>query len=124
MIFVFGSNRAGIHGAGSAKFALNVKGAIWGKGEGLAGRSYALPTKGYKIEPISLDEIRVHVDRFLFLSRHRKDLTFQVTCVGCGLAGHKHEDIAPMFKNATQNCMFDTFWLPFLGTDKNYWGTF
>ena len=43
-IFVFGSNPEGRHGAGSAHVARKMFGAIYGKGEGLQGQSYALPT--------------------------------------------------------------------------------
>ena len=63
MIFVFGSNKAGIHGAGAAKYALEHEGAEWGVGEGLTGNSYALPTKGHKIEKIPVLEIKYAVDR-------------------------------------------------------------
>ena len=41
-IFLFGSNLAGSHGGGAARLAYNRFGAIWGKGEGLQGQSYAL----------------------------------------------------------------------------------
>jgi hypothetical protein len=44
-IFVFGSNLAGRHGAGAALAALKDHGAIYGRGEGLQGQSYAIPTK-------------------------------------------------------------------------------
>ena len=40
-IFVFGSNLAGIHGAGAARQARKQFGAAIGIGEGLTGRSYA-----------------------------------------------------------------------------------
>ena len=54
MIFVFGSNKSGIHGAGAAKYALEHKGAQWGIGEGIVGESYALPTKGWnsRVHPL------------------------------------------------------------------------
>ena len=45
VIFVFGSNLEGRHGAGAALFAKNNFGAIYGKSEGLQGNSYAIPTK-------------------------------------------------------------------------------
>ena len=45
-IFVFGSNLAGRHGKGAAKFAKDYHGAIYGRGVGLQGTSYAIPTKG------------------------------------------------------------------------------
>ncbi len=44
-IFVFGSNPQGRHGMGAAKLALEEFGAIYGKGRGFAGQSYALITK-------------------------------------------------------------------------------
>lgn len=40
-VFVFGSNLAGRHAGGAARFAYNKFGAIWGQGEGLQGQSYA-----------------------------------------------------------------------------------
>ncbi len=43
-VFVFGSNPEGRHGMGAAKAAMKF-GAVYGKGRGLAGNSYALPTK-------------------------------------------------------------------------------
>ena len=44
VIFVFGSNPEGRHGAGSAKVAVEQFGAVYGQGEGLQGSAYALPT--------------------------------------------------------------------------------
>ena len=43
-IFVFGSNLAGMHGGGAARFAYKRFGAVWGQGVGLQGQSYAIPT--------------------------------------------------------------------------------
>ena len=43
-IFVFGSNSQGSHGGGAAWYAHKNFGAEWGVGEGLTGRTYALPT--------------------------------------------------------------------------------
>jgi len=47
-IVVFGSNPEGRHGTGMAKLAKERYGAIYGKGRGLQGRSYALVTKNLK----------------------------------------------------------------------------
>ena len=44
-IFVFGSNPEGRHGAGAARYARQHFGAIYGRGRGIQGRSYALVTK-------------------------------------------------------------------------------
>lgn len=129
MIFVFGSNKSGIHGAGAAKVAFKQHGAKWGIGEGITGNSYALPTKGFHIEKMSLLEIQYSVNRFIETAEYWKDrgAKFQVTRVGCGLGGHKDADIAPMFRAAPDNCLFDEYWKPWLDTHevkRRYWGTF
>lgn len=100
-IFVFGSNLAGIHGAGAAKQALQW-GAKHGDGIGLRGQTYAIPTKNHNIETLSLSEIQVFVNSFLESARERQDLTFLVTEIGCGLAGYSPQDIAPLFKEAVK----------------------
>lgn len=38
-IFVFGSNLAGAHGGGAARFAYERFGAVWGEGVGLHGQT-------------------------------------------------------------------------------------
>ncbi len=124
MIFVFGSNEAGVHGAGAAKVAYQKHGARWGKSYGHYGDSFAIPTKDDHIETMPLDRIRQYVDGFLAYAKGHRKLKFKVTAIGCGLAGYKHEDIAPMFRMAPSNCSFDTAWEPWLGKDHNYWGTF
>lgn len=109
-IFVFGSNLAGRHGAGAARFALKHHGAIYGQGEGLQGRSYALPTKQTPYVTLGLSEIRVHVDRFKAFAASRPDLTFNVTPVGCGYAGYTQEQIKPLFEPLPPNCRYSPEW--------------
>ena len=122
-IFVFGSNLAGIHGGGAARYSHQKLGAEWGVGEGPTGDTYALPTKDQNIETRTLDEVRQSVDRFLRFSVLHSDLEFQVTRVGCGLAGFTDEQIAPLFLHAASNCTFDSAWEPWLPC-RRYWGTF
>lgn len=122
-IFVFGSNMKGIHGAGSALYALKYRGAILGQGVGLQGQSYALATCFAPGEPLSLIDVQIRVDDFIAFAKAHPDWTFKVTQVGCGYAGHTKEQIAPMFKDAPENCSFDSAWAPFLG-NRFYWGTF
>ena len=57
MIFVFGSNLAGRHGLGAAKYARNNLGAVYGVGEGPTGECYALPTKTGDLKVRSLADI-------------------------------------------------------------------
>lgn len=123
MIFVFGSNESGIHGAGAAAFAYKNKGARYGKGYGHHGESWAIPTKDVDIMTMPLERIQKYVTGFLAYAEGHRKVLFQVTCIGCGLAGYKHEDIAPMFKDAPKNCLFDENWRHILGDDVKYWGT-
>lgn len=133
MIFVFGSNKAGIHGAGAARKAHRYYGAKWGVGEGITGGPdtlcYALPTKGFHIEPLTKLEIKQSVNRFINVAEFwaLRGAEFKVTRVGCGLGGKLDADIAPMFRAAPDNCLFDEYWKPWLDTHtvkRRYWGTF
>ena len=50
-MFVFGSNLAGRHGAGAARFAVINFGAMYGIGFGFTSpQSFAIPTKNLQIE--------------------------------------------------------------------------
>lgn len=110
-IFVFGSNLSGIHGAGAARCALDEHGAVWGQGVGLQGQSYAIPTKDENIETLPLDVIEGYVEEFLDFAFEHPEMTFEVTRIGCGLAGYTNEDIAPMFANAPDNCVLHKDWV-------------
>ena len=101
-IFTFGSNLSGIHGAGAARHAMLHHGATMFQGIGLQGNSYALPTKGVNISFMPLEDIGKHVNEFIRFAKSRPDLTFRVTRVGCGLAGFKDEQIAPLFRDALE----------------------
>ncbi len=96
-IFVFGSNLDGMHGGGAAKIAHKSFGAIWGEGVGLHGRTYGIPTMHG-----GLDAIKPYVDDFIEFARTHPEMIFLVTRVGCGIAGFSDEEMAPLFKNATE----------------------
>jgi hypothetical protein len=96
-VFVFGSNLAGRHGKGAALHARQHHGAIYGRGEGLQGNSYAIPTKDANLRTLPLDVIANHVVFFLEFALAHPEWTFELTPIGCGLAGYKPEQIAPMF---------------------------
>ena len=103
-IFVFGSNKAGRHGKGHAKAALIHHGAIYGCAEGLQGDSYGIPTKDAWIQPLPLHQVVPGVRRFLEFARTHPDWDFEVSPIGCRLAGFTAEQIAPLFKEAPHNC--------------------
>ena len=94
-IFVFGSNLEGMHGGGAALTAYKKFGAVWGQGVGLQGQSYAIPTMQGGVETI-----KPYVDEFIDFARKHPDLRFLVTPIGCGIAGFKPSQIAPLFKEA------------------------
>jgi hypothetical protein len=99
-IFVFGSNLSGRHGKGAAKTALGW-GAKWGQAKGLQGRTYGIPTKDSSVRrTLTIEEIKPFVDEFIEFAKDNKNLIFLVTEIGCGLAGLKPKEVAPLFKEA------------------------
>ena len=96
-VFVFGSNLAGRHGKGAALEARLRHGAVYGQGEGLQGNSYAIPTKDEQLRTLPLDAILNHVVTFLEFAYANPQMEFRLTPIGCGLAGYRHEQIAPFF---------------------------
>ncbi|MBD5421476.1 MAG: hypothetical protein HDR49_00385 [Bacteroides sp.] len=95
-VFVFGSNLAGRHCGGAARVARERFGAIMGQGVGMQGQSYAIPTMQGGVETI-----KPYVDDFIALAREWDQTTFYVTRIGCGIAGFKDEEIAPLFAEAS-----------------------
>ena len=94
-IFVFGSNLQGSHGGGAAAAAVRYFGAVWGQGVGMQGQCYAIPTMHGGV-----DAIRPYVDEFIDYAIQHPELTFLVTRIGCGIAGFKDEQMAPLFAAA------------------------
>lgn len=96
-IFVYGSNLEGKHAAGAAKQAHEQFGAEWGLGVGLSGQSYAIPTMH------GFHTLKAYVNQFLEFAQTKPELEFLVTPIGCGIAGFKPEEIAPLFRDAPDN---------------------
>lgn len=95
-IFVFGSNANGMHGGGAARAAVNHFGAIWGQGHGLQGQSYAIDSMS-GIEPLKKD-----IADFVAFARQHPEMRFLVTRIGCGIAGYKASEMAPLFKDCAE----------------------
>ena len=94
-VIVFGSNLQGSHGGGAAAAAVRYFGAVWGQGVGMQGQCYAIPTMHGGV-----DAIRPYVDEFIDYAIQHPELTFLVTRIGCGIAGFKDEQMAPLFAAA------------------------
>ena len=106
-VFVFGSNLAGSHGGGAAYVAWRKFGAIMGQGVGLQGQSYGIPTMQGGVETI-----RPYVDDFIAFAKAHPELFFYVTRIGCGIAGFRDEEIAPLFadaRNVPNICLPESF---------------
>lgn len=111
-IFVFGSNTEGRHGKGAAKHAMIHHGAVYGHAMGMAGNSYAIVTKNIsgKGPAISLADIEHDVGFFINFAHRHRHLTFNLTKIGCGLAGFKEEDIKKLFKRVPPNINLPEDW--------------
>ena len=68
-----------------------------GCGVGHRGQSYAIPTMHGGIE-----DIRPYVDEFIRYAAEHPELFFYVTRIGCGIAGFKDREIAPLFAEARE----------------------
>ncbi len=86
-----------MHGGGAARAAYNKFGAIWGQGVGLQGQSYGIPTMHGGV-----DVIKPYVNEFIDFAKSHPELKFLVTRIGCGIAGFRDEEIAPLFKDAIE----------------------
>lgn len=104
-ILVFESSREGVHASGHAKAARLQYGAKTGYPEGPQGNAYAIVTKELRpwMPPVTLEEIKDGVDKFLAYAKAHPELLFRLTPIGCGLAGFKPAQIRPFFKKVPVN---------------------
>lgn len=61
----------------------------------MQGQCYAIPTMHGGI-----DAIRPYVDEFIAYAKEHPEFTFLVTRIGCGIAGFRDVDMAPLFERA------------------------
>lgn len=108
-VFVFGSNAAGLHGAGAAATAHERFGAVWGRGHGLHGQSYAIDSMS------GLETLRREAAGFVAFAAGHPELRFLVTEIGCGIAGHTPAEVAPFFAGAGENVVLPARFVQELG---------
>lgn len=111
-VFVFGSNLAGRHGKGAAKFARMHYGAIYGQGEGPQGFSYAIPTKDENLNVLPLSRIGESIGRFFEYAWNTPEDLFLLTPIGTGLAGYSREQIYSLIRqyDVPSNVTFTKEW--------------
>lgn len=115
-IFVFGSNTAGIHGAGAAKYAYNELGAEWGVGEGRTGGTYALPTKTGRFKTRAKMDIIASIGKLAKHAANDLGNTYVITPIGCGLAGLNPQEVKTWIKEFqwTNNVVLHRSWFDHL----------
>lgn len=107
-VFVFGSNIFGFHDGGASERALLRFGAVYGQQEGIQGQSYAIPTDG-----VIYGDLVAYVREFIAYAKDHPQTMFLVTKIGCGTAGYRDTQIAPLFAQAVglQNVLLPAdFW--------------
>jgi hypothetical protein len=109
-IFVFGSNLAGRHAGGAAFDAANRFGAVEGVGEGLTGECYAFPTLKGDLSKIEYDDMICIADTFYRCVDAHPELTFLLTRVGTGIAGHSAKDMKNLFIRKRDNLVLPEGW--------------
>lgn len=129
IVFVFGSNPEGRHGAGAAKVAREQFGAIYGQGEGLQGNAYAIPTKDLRVQgnaycSISKDNITKNIRKMYACAILHPDLQFMVAYRNTyqkSLNGYTGIQMMRMFVNAAgsireipSNVYFSEEWFNYL----------
>lgn len=119
-VFVFGSNLAGRHGKGAARTASRYYGATTNQGIGASGMSYAIPTKSEQLNTLPLDVVAHYAQQFIHYAQSRPDLIFQLTRIGCGLAGYRDDEIAPLFYDAPANVLLPRKWLSLRESDNTF----
>lgn len=124
-VWVFGSNLSGIHGAGAAKIAHTIYNRPYYTEHGtyVSGNlqeSYAIPTKSVTLTVLPIKIIQLYVDVFIRHVELNENKEFFVTRIGCGLAGYKDSDIAPLFSKLSNrnNVSFAEEWREYLGCQE------
>lgn len=109
VIFCFGSNPEGRHGKGAAFIARKDFGAKYGKGEGLYGNSYGLPTKDLRVKKnggfksISPSDIVDNIKKLYDVARNNPDKKFMIAYRNTekkSLNGYTGYEMIKMFKKA------------------------
>lgn len=118
-VFVFGSNLSGRHGAGAAKYAAQYCHAEYGVGIGRTGNGYAIPTKGTQLEVLPLCEIYSHVKQFVAYAKQNPEEQFHLTRVGCGLAGYRDAQVAPLFVGTPKNVSLPAEWVKHIDSTRS-----
>lgn len=113
-VFVFGSNMAGQHHDGAARVAAHYFGALHGVARGWMGQSFAIPTLNEHLQSMPLSQIAHYVQDFKIYTENHPKQSYFVTALGCGMAGYKVSEIAPLFKGISHNVILPESFKPYV----------
>lgn len=102
-IFVFGSNKKGLHGGGAALMAFQKFGAEIGIGSGPTGQCYAIPTLDEMMEKVPLKEIKKYIGSFIRYAKDCPEKVFFLTPIGTGIAGYTIKDLESILPSLPVN---------------------
>ena len=109
-IFVFGSNLAGIHAGGAARYAKGHFKAVEGIGEGPTGQCYAFPTLDKNFNQLNDERQHRAAWEFLNYARSNPNKIFLLTKVGCGIARRPEWYMKSLFKKSPENIIKPKGW--------------
>lgn len=96
-IIVVGTNMAGSHCGGAARFAHERFGLEDGVGEGLSGQTYAFPTLNKDFSKREIAQMIYSKAKLYHVAHENLDKTFLLTKVGMGIAGFTLEEMREVF---------------------------
>ena len=101
---VVGTNHAGNHTGGLARYAKEHFRLQDYCSEGLSGQCYCINTMS------GLPTIAVQAGYFIEFAEFNPDKTFYLTKIGTGIANHTEAEVAPLFKNCPDNVIKPRNW--------------
>ena len=110
-LWVFESTLGEHHARGAAAIAVKFHDAEEGKCNGVAGSSYAIPTRYGENKLLPWDDIENHVRTFCDYAKAHPDQTFRILPSPHGKAKQEHARFADLFRNAPANCELPGCWL-------------
>ena len=66
------------------------------------------------LQQMPLSQIQHYIDDFKIYTKNHPKIKYFITSVGCGIAGYKVEEIAPMFKGISTMSFFPQSFRPFV----------
>ena len=120
-VLAFGSNIPGIHGKDAALDAKLYHGAVLGKGEGLMGDSYAIPTKLTPNDTMNVEELKPGFANFLKWAKATPEKTIMLPAIGTNNANFTPKQIVGAFGSdlVQPNITIPkSFWLELSYADK------